>query len=301
MSGASRLANSTSCVPPSQTSATPTALRCFGARSWPARLATVLLAAHHGAVDGLGLLGLLGVACGSRAVSSARGVGAAPPRGSITGWAAARTLRALASPPPRVAPARRRSGETGHWLARSAVPTLSGGTAQLAAAAVRALADWNGERAEPIFPAIVAIGASHRSGAEITFDNQAAWLRVALESGEEENSAAVLAAAEPQPVAPPWSGTGLASAAIALVAGRMGSTLLVSNLGSVTGIEALDSLAFWPVAYGRSAVAVGAATVAGETTLTIRVPSRAFAAQDAERLVGAVAAQLRAPAPALRI
>jgi hypothetical protein len=269
-------------------------LRCAVAPGPPA---TLLLAAHHGAIDGLGLIGLLGVATAGRAVSSARGVGAAPPRGSITAWAAVRAVRSLASPPPRVAPAHRGAADGDHVLARAAAPGLSGGTARLTSAALRAIASWNRQRGEPAFPAVVAVGASHRGGDAITLDNQAAWLRVTLDSGDDGSTAARLAAAEPQPVAPPWRGPRLAGAAMALVAGRMGSTLLVSNLGAVSGIDGLESLAFWPVAYGRSGVAIGAASVDGQTTVTVRAPARGFTAGDARQLVEGVAAQLNTPAP----
>ena len=139
---------------------------------------------------------------------------------------------------------------------------------------------------------MVAVGASHRSGAEITLDNRAAWLRVELSEGEDSHVAEVLAAAQPQPVAPPWRGPRAASVLMGWLAQRMGSTLLVSNLGAVDGVDGLASVAFWPVSHGRSGVALGAASVNSETVITIRAPRRTFAALDADRLAEAVAREL---------
>jgi hypothetical protein len=253
----------------------------------------VLLAAHHGALDGLGLLGLMGVALGAPLASSARGVGAGPPRGAVGPWAAVRAARAALRPPTQVAPARRDRRRAGATLVATAVPALRGGTPALTAAAMRAIAAWNVSRGERSEGAVVAVGASHRSGADLTLDNRAAWLRVDLESGQNLHVRAVFEAASPQPVPAPWRGPRAASILTGAMAARMGSTLLVSNLAAITGPPGLVALSFWPISHGRSAVALGAATVAARTTLTLRAPARRFAEEDLSRLLESVAAELR--------
>jgi hypothetical protein len=88
-----------------------------------------------------------------------------------------------------------------------------------------------------------------------------------------------------------------AAAAVRLVAEQLGSTLLVSNLGVLDGPRDLRSVAFFPKQYGRSPVALGAATVAGTTTLALRVRARDFGPDDAERLLAGIAAELRPGVP----
>ena len=79
-------------------------------------------------------------------------------------------------------------------------------------------------------------------------------------------------------------------AALAPLVERFSDTLLISNLGrqEVEGVERLD---FFPVARGRSAVCIGAATIVGATSsLTIR--ARDLSPGDARRLLAATAAGL---------
>jgi hypothetical protein len=144
----------------------------------------------------------------------------------------------------------------------------------------------------------VAVGVSRRGGAEPTLAHDATWLRLRLDHAADEAAvAAALRRTAPERVgrgrmlAPP------AAAAVRLVAEQLGSTLLVSNLGVLDGPRDLRSVAFFPKQYGRSPVALGAATVAGTTTLALRVRARDFGPDDAERLLAGIAAELRPGVP----
>lgn len=71
---------------------------------------------------------------------------------------------------------------------------------------------------------------------------------------------------------------------------RFSDTLLVSNLGRLH-LPEVRSLEFYPVARGRSAVAIGAAGLeGGSTTLTVR--SKHLSQSDAEALLSRITAAL---------
>jgi hypothetical protein len=74
------------------------------------------------------------------------------------------------------------------------------------------------------------------------------------------------------------------------IAGRTGSTMLVSNLGGLVGAGAGDVLhaAFYPAAHGRSGVSIGAVGHAGATTITVRARARTYAAVEAWALLDLV-------------
>jgi hypothetical protein len=260
--------------------------------------AVVVLAAHHGALDGLGLVALLGEVLGAPVTSSVRGVDAAPVEGWRPRAVAGRLREALLAPPARVRPARRDRAARGDRLVAATGPALHGGTAALVAAAVRSVRAWNAHRGAATRRPVVAVGVSRRGGTELTLAHDATWLRLRLDGAADEDAvAAVLRRTRPERVgrgptlAPPLA------AAARLVAEQLGSTLLVSNLGVLDGPRQLRSVAFFPKQYGRSPVALGAATVAGTTTLTLRVRARDFEPDDAERLLGAIARELRADSP----
>ena len=226
----------------------------------------VVLAAHHHAVDGLGLLALFSELTGTDAVSSARGLGDRPSRPFVLA-AAGRLAEALLQPPASVARSGVRTGLDVLVVAGVDQPVRTGPLVTAAAQAVRIWNADHGERADRI---AVAIGASLRAGAEARPEDASAYLR--LRRAERLDVDAVEAAMRSQPVEPPTLPSGR-SGALARIAGwfsqRLGSTLLVSHLGEVSdpGLEALE---FYPVAGGRSGVSLGAATVGGRTTLTLR-------------------------------
>lgn len=95
---------------------------------------------------------------------------------------------------------------------------------------------------------------------------------------------AVLAAQPPEPDFPARSSR-LARLGTRLLASRLGSTFLVSNLGVVSTGDTVRSLAFYPAASGRSGVAFGAATTGDTTTVTVRARRKDFDAAAAARLL----------------
>jgi hypothetical protein len=257
----------------------------------------LLLAGHHGAVDGLGLVALLGVAIGSPVTSSVRGMAADEAPEPWRAATVARRLReAVLEPPARVVPARRDRAARGDVLVAGAAPRTTGGTASIVAAGLRSVRGWNAARGRATRRRVVAIGASRRSGDAPLLAHAPAWLRLRLEADDDASVSAALAAARPAPVGGgPALPRGLAGAARA-VAGRLGSTLLVSSLGGLSGPDRLLSVAFFPKAYGRSGVALGAAAVGAASTLTLRVRARDFGHDDAARLLAAIVDEL-APRP----
>ena len=255
----------------------------------------VILAAHHGALDGLGLIALLAVVLGEPVLTSARGVSPdSRGGGRFATLVARRTAEALFHPPTRIAgqpPAGRRAGEC---LAERSVPVFAGGTAGLTAAAVRTVMSWNREHGADAQRVAITIGASHRPGSEPTLDNRAAWLRIHVRCGDEEHVASTLRAAPSLPVGPSRHRLeGAGRLATRLLSRRLGSTLMVSNLGTITGPSALQSVSFYPVTHGKRAVALGATTVGNRSTLTLRAEAQDFDAISLERLLRSVSEELR--------
>jgi hypothetical protein len=81
-------------------------------------------------------------------------------------------------------------------------------------------------------------------------------------------------------------------AAARLAAPRLGSTLLVSHLGTVTADDRLTGAAFYPVTGGGSGLSLGAATVRGTTTLTLRARAAQHDDDALQQLLERVVAQL---------
>jgi hypothetical protein len=136
------------------------------------------------------------------------------------------------------------------------------------------------------------VGASTRAGDALTLANDSAWLRLPLADVDLGSVSSALTRARPEP-----QGTDLALPRVfrrpaRLVAERLGSTVLVSNLGAIQGPPELASAAIFPKAYGRSAVAIGAVTVGTTSTLTIRLRASEFDQLDAERLLADVGREL---------
>lgn len=256
----------------------------------------VVLAAHHGVLDGLGLLALLGLVLGGPVVSGARGLTPQAQSGGGFGtFAARRVAEALFWPPTRIAGPAPSSAATGELLAGRSVPAFGGGAAALTAAAVRTVMLWNHEHGATAERVAVAIGASQRSGSAPTLEHRAAWLRIRVADGEEETVSMALGQAPALPVAPPTRRlAGVGRLAAALLSRRLGSTLLMSNLGAVTGPPELREIAFYPVTHGHRAVALGAATVSGRSTLTLRAEARDFDRVSLERMLEVLEQELRA-------
>jgi hypothetical protein len=245
---------------------------------------TVLLGAHHSALDGLGLVALLGLALDARVQSSARGLPPEQPVASGT----SRTRELLRTPAFAVTGMGAPGARGDHLRARLLPAGASVGTARLVAAADRAVRDADGSGGPPV----IAVGASRRPGSEPTLEDASAFLRVRLDVGSEEETRAALrnAVAAEGPVAPGRL-TLAAGPLLGLAARRVGATLLVSNLGLISG-PGIRSVAFYPAAGGRSGLAIGAAGAGELVTITLRAPRSRYSAADVDRLLSAVAAEL---------
>jgi hypothetical protein len=123
--------------------------------------------------------------------------------------------------------------------------------------------------------------------------NRSRYRRVDLRAGEPVGPAVAAAVAgEREPLDQVWSPR--VGWLLRPVVGRFSDSLLVSNLGrlEVPGVARLD---FFPVARGRSAVAVGAVGVAGGPS-TVSVRARDLSSEDAEGLLADLVARLEAEA-----
>lgn len=243
---------------------------------------TLLVAAHHGALDGLGLLSLLGILLDVPVSSAARGIGERPGGRSFAVSALQRLAEALFLPPGRITPERGEAA-AGDVFAVRREPRLRLGAAGFVTAAVRATERWNRAHGARTARVVAAVGASRRSGAAPEPVHDSAFFRLRLHRGAD--AAAVLAAQAPEPDFPARSSK-LARLGTRLLASRLGSTFLVSNLGVVSTGDTVRSLAFYPAASGRSGVAFGAATTGETTTVTVRARRKDFDAPAAARLLG---------------
>jgi hypothetical protein len=85
--------------------------------------------------------------------------------------------------------------------------------------------------------------------------------------------------------------SGLIRTGARLLAPRLGSTLLVSHLGTIDA-DAVDAVAFHPLAGGGSGVSLGPRPSAVRTVLTLRARGVAHTTVDLERLLGRIADRL---------
>jgi hypothetical protein len=246
----------------------------------------IAVAAHHHIVDGLGLVALLSDLTGTRIQSRARGLGDRPGR-PFRRAAASRILEALFAPPDVVAASgRTRTGRDVFACTDVDRVVLTGPVVVAAAAAIRR---WNGRPAR----VAVAIGASRRPGAGASPIDDSAYLR--LRRADRLDAASVDQAVRTYPTEPAGrslAATPAAATVTALLSRRLGSTLLVSHLGELDG-DGLESVAFYPVTGGRSGVSLGAATVSGRTTLTLRARGGEHSQEELSDLLAAVRDQLR--------
>ncbi len=252
----------------------------------------LLVAAHHGALDGLGLLALLGILLDVPVSSAARGIGARVGGKPFALSALQRVAEALFAPPGRIAPDRGPAA-AGDVFAACHEPSLRLGAAGFVAAAARATERWNRAHGTRTARVVAALGASRRPGAAPEPVHDSAFFRLRLRRGADV--AAVLAVQPPEPDFPARSSR-LARLGTRLLASRLGSTFLVSNLGVVSTGDRVRALAFYPAASGRSGVAFGVATTGGRTTITVRARRKDFDEVAAARLLGEFRDAVREPA-----
>lgn len=260
----------------------------------------LLVAAHHGAMDGLGLLGAAGRLAGLVLESSARGVASDADHTSF--WLASlrRLGEALVRPPQRLHAPRARRGNGDHLASRELVDVRVGSAALLLAAA-RAVRSWNATapRRTRRGRLVVAMGLSRRPGRPMAPpDRDTAYARLdAHRLDSLAGSRQLLASTSPEPAFPQTEGLGIGPLVTRALASRLGSTLLVSNLGLVDqpGLAALE---FWPVPTGPAGVALGLASTPTTSTVTVRTRRPWFGTEETDRLADLVARQLTAAAEA---
>jgi hypothetical protein len=258
----------------------------------------LLVAAHHGAMDGLGLLGAAGRLAGVDLATNASGV--ASDADATNFWVASlrRLVEAFVRPPQRLFSRRARRG-AGDVLTSHDLGPSRGGSAVLLLAAARAVRLWNarGPRRARKGRLIVAMGLSRRPGTPMPPpDRDTAYVRLdAHRIDDLATSRDVLAATRPEPAFPQTEGFGIGPLVTKLLSNRLGSSVLVSNLGVVDTPD-VTSIEFWPVPTGPAGVAVGLATTSTTSTITVRARRPWFDADDVERLGGLIADEFRAAA-----
>jgi hypothetical protein len=218
----------------------------------------VAIAGHHGAFDGLALVAILEALLGGSIPAAAPD---APARKGA--WQPRETFRRLAHPADRVAPSLTIPARES-FVSQQVSLKGRGVTPRLAAASVRAIGTHNAQRGWPWR----RIGLSVAVGGHAGVGNVASYRRVDVRP--DEAVASRVAAALAEDVEPgELVRAPAAMRMLAPLATRVSDSVLVSNVGR----HSLPArrLEFFPVARGRSAVAIGAAGVTpGVATLTVR-------------------------------
>ncbi|WP_244927644.1 hypothetical protein [Nocardioides sp. W7] len=253
------------------------------------------ISVDHSVGDGLSLLALLTALTGRAATSGAAGVGDRPPRHGFVEARLRRVGEALLSPPSEVAPTRSTPGPGGDVFASTVVDARLGTAALVAACAAAAPGLVVPSR---LRRTRVAVGVSRPGGAEPTLGDQSALLRLGPgQVGSVEAARTALrslgtepAAADPVYADRAWLAT-LTARVQAGLAGRLGSTYLVSHLGELN--TDLDDVAFYPVTGGGSGVSIGAAVQDGRTLLTARGRGARHDPAGLSRILDAVADRAR--------
>ncbi len=258
---------------------------------------SVVIAGHHAILDGLGLVSVLLTFVGQPISTATRGIEPDRParRGGVA-YAIGRLAEAALHPPDRVA-AEPGAGGTGDHLVAAGV-SVAVDSASLVAASVRAVRNRNRRRGDRGGRLVVAVGASRRAGRSASLDDaprRSAWFRIRITDLDPNAIRDQLRRQppEPTPVLPAlapaagWLGRGLAS--------RLGSTLLVSNLGRLEPHGPVTAAAFYPSAHGRSGLSVGCVTVDETTTVTVRARRRDYTEQAAADLLADITGSLASP------
>ncbi len=259
---------------------------------------SLVVAAHHGAMDGLGLLGAASLLSGLDLGSNARGIDQdAEPTGFVRS-SLRRLGEALLRPPVRFAAdvPQARDRAAGDWLLSREVPGRRLSSAALVAASTRALRSWNAPHGVPVSRLVVAMGLSRRPGTPTPApdrDTAYARLRGPDVTGVDAARDAIRDLL-PEPAFPVSDGGGIAPRITRLLSGRLGATVLVSNLGLVER-PGVEEIRFWPVPTGPAGVTVGLASTTRGGTVTVRVRRGWFTPTAAGRIADLVAEALADP------
>ncbi|QDH10838.1 hypothetical protein FE634_21675 [Nocardioides dongxiaopingii] len=245
----------------------------------------LVVGAHHGAVDGLGLLAVAGAALGRDLRTRARGIGdRAAPHGFLAS-SLRRLGEAVVDPPSRF-PGVGDATSAAEDLTAVTRPRVARGTSDLARAVLAAHDDAPTRDRRR---SVVVIGASRRTTDLPTADRQTAYLRLRVGPGHDRTALGpLIASLRPEPDFPETSAKGAGPVVARLLRKRLGSTAILSNLGLVEA-DGVASLAMYPATSGPRAVAVGLASTDTTTTLSLRTRRRELDAQEHAGLLAAIA------------
>ena len=251
----------------------------------------LLVAAHHGACDGLGLVAIGDRLSGAALLSRARGIGDRPAPLSFLRSSLARLQEAIWRPPPRFGSHRLASGP-GERLQQLTVPRLSAGTVDLCLALGEVFVSWNRGKDAGESPLFV-MGASRRPPGTLAPDRQTAYLRLRLDPAwDGEQARTAFRSLAPEPEFPETSVGGLGPRITRMLRNRLGATAQVSNLGVIEG-SGLEYAAMFPALSGPRGLAVGLVSTGGSTTLSLRTRCSEFAPEDAAELLALTLEHLR--------
>lgn len=287
-------------------SSDPTALRSLMSHGHSVAIAVgvterhLLITAQHHYIDGLGLLAVLGSLLDCDISSSARGTAG---RDVVTPGLRAllqRLAEVVFTPPARIAPSRPRGSKDRRAtdvFAQVNVP-LPVPPADLVHAAVAAAGAFNTRTGAQHRRTAIAIGVSQVDGASAGMGDHSALLRLRNLEGRSREEVARLVREAPLQPAPVPAGTGVlirvaTKLALRLFGRRLGSTLLVSHLGSVTvPRDLVASMTFHPVTGGGSGVSIGAVELGGRTTISARARAHQHTSESLGALLDDVVAAL---------
>lgn len=260
---------------------------------------TIVVSAHHSRVDGLGLLAVLTALTGGLVSSSARGVADRPSGSGFVGTVGRRLLEVAAAPPARIAGSQRSTHARGDVYLATDVPGEHR-TSDLVHAAAGAVVAHNGARRTR--HVAIAVGVSRAGGDQTQIADRSALLRLRdVERLDRQDVRAALAVAPTQHLGGTSAGSGggaVMRLGLKALAPRLGSTLLVSHLGTVSA-PGVDHLAFHPVTAGGTGLSLGAVTlgqvgpVGASTTITLRGRGRSWTRDGLEHLLEAITRELR--------
>jgi hypothetical protein len=243
----------------------------------------VTLAADHRYLDGQAMLAALSRLLDRPVRSLATGVGSERRRAGLGLGGAKRLFEVSARPSAVLAPTS--TGDSDEDAIAHAHLPYRVSTSDLVVAATDALAGGSPR------PISVAVGVATRVGSELA-DNSG-YLRIRDARGLSRAEVSdFLRRAPLQPGGEPAGAVGaLASIATRALANRLGSTVLVSHLGDVVA-DGVADLAFYPVSGGASGLSLGAATIEGRTTITLRARGHRHSSDGLERLLETITAAL---------
>jgi len=236
----------------------------------------LLLCGHHFVFDGLGMAALLQYLLTGSASTAPDYTKRSSPRRPLT-----EPLRRFLAPADRVAPSPVPPPRES-FAPREVAISGKNITARLASACIGAISTHNLSHRRPLKRAGLSLAVGGVDGESATYR------RIDVRPGDDVAARVSDALASPA-VPPELNGLPPGSFLLRPVLSRFSDTVLISNLGRLD--LPLESLEFYPVARGRSAVAVGAAGLTGRPT-TVTVRARDLDPHDADSFLESVIANL---------